>query len=74
MSNDPPPPSPYTNDRPDLASEPKSTVADVSGAVKSAAHTETPLGPSAEGVVRNHHAMRLRVHPAAGKYRIANSI
>ena len=39
MSDDPPPPSPYTNDRPDLASETKSTVADVSGAVKSAAHT-----------------------------------
>ena len=39
MSNDPPPPSPYTNDRPDLASEPKSTVADVSGTVNSAAHT-----------------------------------
>ena len=74
MSDDTAAPSPSTNDRVDPASDPKSTVADVSGAVKSAAHTETPLGPSAEGVVRNHHAMRLRVHPAAGKYRIANSI
>ena len=39
MNDDTPAPSPYTNDRPDPASEPKSTVADVSGAVKSAAHT-----------------------------------
>jgi hypothetical protein len=39
MSDDTPAPSPYANDKPDLASEPKSTVADVSGAVKSAAHT-----------------------------------
>ena len=38
MSDDTPAPSPYTNDRPDPASEPKSTVADVSGAVKSVAH------------------------------------
>jgi hypothetical protein len=37
MSDDTPAPSPYTNDRPDPASEPKSTVADV-GAVKSVAH------------------------------------
>ena len=39
MSDDTQAPSPYTNDRPDPASEAKSTVADVSGAVKSAAHT-----------------------------------
>ena len=39
MSDDTPAPSPYTNDRPDPASEPKSTVADVSEAVKSVAHT-----------------------------------
>jgi len=39
MSDDTPAPSPYANDRPDPASEPKSTVADISGVVKSAAHT-----------------------------------
>jgi hypothetical protein len=39
MSDDTPAPSPYTNDRPDPAAEPKSPVADISEAVKSVAHT-----------------------------------
>ena len=39
MSDDTPAPSPYTNDGPDPASEPKSRVADVAGAVELAAHT-----------------------------------
>jgi len=39
MSDDTPASSPYTNDRHVPPSEPKSTVADVSGAVKLAART-----------------------------------
>src|SRR6476660_6280191 len=59
MSDDTPAPSPSTNDRPDMASEPKSTVADVSGTVNSAAHTvsdaiETGRKPGMPlGVLRN---------------------
>jgi hypothetical protein len=79
MSDDTAAPSPSTNDRVDPASDPKSTVADVSGAVKSAAHTvsdavETGRKPSMPLSVLRNIARDLRYLDPPHRLRLVGAV